>query len=312
MTTHVAEEKKQAVAEFEQLLLQYPIVAAVNVESLPAKQLSTMRAKLRGTCQIRMTKRRIMKVAIENVKAKKPGIEQLEAHLDGMPALLFTKENPFSLYKTIKKNKSKAAAKAGQKAPRDIIVPAGPTNFAPGPIIGELATAGIKSGVENGKVAIKMDSTVAREGDVISGKLASILLRLGIEPMEIGLNITAVYENGMILKRSVLDVDEDAYINLLRQAVAEGIALSMETGFLTKETVELALQKASREAASLAVEAKIPQDQLSLNDAELAVYTMLMQGPVAAPESAAAPAEKQHKEEQKEESMAEGLGNLFG
>ena len=69
-------------------------------------------------------------------------------HLKGMPALIFTKENPFSLFKTLKKSKTNAPAKANQTAPFDLIVPKGPTSFAPGPVIGELAILGIKSGVE--------------------------------------------------------------------------------------------------------------------------------------------------------------------
>src|SRR5262249_32466304 len=156
-----------------------------------------------------------------------------------------------------------------------IVVPAGPTNFAPGPIIGELGSVGIKTGIDAGKVAIKADSTVAKEGDVISGKLAGILLRLGIEPMKVGLDVTAVYENGMVITKNVLDVDEEQYLTDLRLGVAQAIALSMETGFLTKETAEMAIQKASREGAALAIEAKLPQDQLNLSEAELAVYTMM-------------------------------------
>jgi large subunit ribosomal protein L10 len=313
MTAHVSDEKKQVAAEFKQLVEQYPIIAAVNMESLPAKQLQTMREKLRGTCEIRMAKRRIMKVAMR--QAKKDGLDQLEPHMQGMSALLFTKENPFTLFKTLKKNQSKAAAKPGQKAPFDIVVPAGPTNFAPGPIIGELGSVGIKTGIEGGKVAIKADSTVAKEGATISPKLAALLLRLGIEPMKVGLAITAVYENGQVIKRDVLDVDEDAYIGNLRTAVAQAIALSMETGFLTKETTDLMIQKASREGAALAIETKTtPETGLNLSEAELAVYTMMTQGPVAAPASSA-PAQQAHKEDKEDkndESAAEGLGSLFG
>jgi len=66
-----------------------------------------------------------------------------------MPALLFTKENPFKLYNKLQKSKSSAPAKAGQTAPSEIVVPKGPTPFAPGPIIGELGALGIKTAVEN-------------------------------------------------------------------------------------------------------------------------------------------------------------------
>lgn len=315
MTAHVSAQKKQDAQEVETLLAEYPIVAAINVESLPAKQLQTMREKLRGTCHIRMAKRRVMMKAIEAAKIKRKGIEALEPHMEGMSALLFTKENPFTLYKTIKKNKSKAAAKAGQRAPREIIVPAGPTSFAPGPIIGELGSVGIKAGVEAGKIAIKQDAVVAKEGDIISAKLAGILLRLGIEPMEIGLDVRAVYEDGMIMTRSVLDVDEDMYLGMIVKAASEAIELSIESGFLTPDSRERAIQRSVRGATALAIELKqSPETGLSLSEAESALYNTIVNGPApaAAEEASTAPVKEDKKEEKKEEAAAEGLGSLFG
>ncbi|MFP4195875.1 MAG: 50S ribosomal protein L10, partial [Candidatus Woesearchaeota archaeon] len=182
---HVSEAKKRIVSEFTQLIDKYDYVGTVNMENLPAKELSTMREKLRDNVVIKMTKRRLLRVALKN--AKKDGIEKLEGHMKGMPAMIFTNQSPFSLFKTLKKNKSTTAIKAGQIAPNDIIVPAGPTSFAPGPVIGELGQVGIKAGIEGGKVAIKQDAVVAKEGEEVSSTLAGLLSRLGIEPMEIGL-----------------------------------------------------------------------------------------------------------------------------
>src|SRR3989338_4854886 len=174
-THHVAEKKKQVAKQIQKLILEYPIIAAVNMENLPAPQLQQMKAQLRGKIVLAMTKRRIMKHAIEGIKDKKKNIEQIEPYLQGMPALIFTRENPFSLFKTLKKSKTSAPAKAGQTAPSDIKVPKGPTSFAPGPIIGELAQVGVKSGVEGGKVVIKEDSIIVKEGGSISAKAAEIL-----------------------------------------------------------------------------------------------------------------------------------------
>src|SRR3989338_4447040 len=155
---HVAEYKKKIVADLVRQLVSSPIIGAVDMENLPAPQLQKMRAQLRGKVSFAMTKRRLMKIAIAQAKEKKKGVEEIEKYLKGMPALIFTNENPFKLYRMLEKNKSPAPAKAGQTAPRDIIVPAGPTSFAPGPIIGELGQIGIRTGVEGGKVSVKSDS----------------------------------------------------------------------------------------------------------------------------------------------------------
>ncbi len=244
-------EKEHVVEEIAKLLVEYPIVGIVNMVNLPTRQLQKMRADLRKTVVLRMTKRRMIKRAIEKAKAKRQGIEKIEEQLKGMPALLFTKGNPFALYKLLEKNKSNAPAKAGQIAPRDIVVKAGATSFAPGPIIAELGALGIKAGIEGGKVSIKADTVVVQEGEVINDKLAGILTRLGIEPMEIGLSLTAVYENGNIFTSKVLAIDENAYKQNISQAAAWALNLAMEAAYPTKETTTLLLQKAFRQAKGI-------------------------------------------------------------
>jgi large subunit ribosomal protein L10 len=249
--------KKATVKEFTKLILEYPIIGTINMESLPTPQLQTMRSQLRETVLMKMTKRRLIDLAFDEAEKKKPGVAKLKDYMRGMPALLFTKENPFILFKTLQKNKSNAPAKGGQTAPIDIIVKAGSTSFAPGPIISELGGIGIKTGIENGKVAIKEDSLVVKEGEVISANVAGILTRLGIEPMEVGLDVTAVFEDGIVFDKKTLHVDEKEYIDNITMCAKHSFNLAMEAGILTKETTELMVTKAFNEAKSLALSCDI-------------------------------------------------------
>ncbi|MFP4523089.1 MAG: 50S ribosomal protein L10 [Candidatus Nanoarchaeia archaeon] len=333
---HVSQAKKDAVAEYVDLINSYDMVGAVNLENLPAKQLNVMRTKLRKTVLVKMNKRRIMKVALE--QSKKEGLTDLEPYLKGMPALLFSNDNPFTLFKTLKKNKSTAAIKAGQIAPNDIVVTAGPTSFAPGPIIGELGAVGIKAGIEGGKVAIKQDTVVAKEGDEISEQLAGILSRLEIEPMKIGLDLTAVCENGEILTKAVLDIDEDAYYADLSQAASWAFNLAMQTAYPCEETIIALVTKAFSQSISLALDQDILTD-LTVGDTLIKAHNQMLgvagvlpedalsdalksaqatvSAQAAAPE-AKAPAEEEKKEDNNKEekkddgAAAAGLGALFG
>ncbi|MGM5482657.1 MAG: 50S ribosomal protein L10 [Nanobdellota archaeon] len=252
-----ADWKQKAVKEIEELISKYDIVGSVNMEYMPAKQLQKMRDTLRGTAEIRMAKRSLIKKAIENVKNKKKDIGKLEQYLNGMPALIFTSKNPFKLFKTLEKNKSTMAAKAGQLAPKDIVVKEGPTGFSPGPIIGELGAFKIKTAIENGKVAIKQEAVVAKQGDEISEKLANILSRMGIEPMEVGLDLQAVYEDGSIIEKDVLAVDEKEYKDNITRLSQEAFNLAMFVSYPTAETTELMVSKAHSDALALATEAVI-------------------------------------------------------
>jgi len=261
--THVSAYKKKVVETIVKLIKEYPIIGAVNLQNLPAPQLQTMRKQLRDKMTLITSRRSLVKHAIEQVKKEKPGIEKLEPYLKEIAALLFTKENPFKIYKIIQKSKSSAPAKAGQEAPFDIMIPAGPTPFAPGPIIGELGMLGIKTSVEGGKVAVVKDSVIVKEGEIIKPKVAELLTRFGIEPMEIGLNVLAVYENGTIYTKDILLIDEAAFLQQLQDAHTWAFNLAVEAGYYTKEIVETIIPKAFNEAKALAKEANIMCDLLA-------------------------------------------------
>lgn len=251
----VPETKIKTVKQVQKLLEEYPIIAIANLESMPTAQLTAMRKKLRGDVLIFMAKKRLVKLAFKNVK--KEGMLQLNEYLVGMPALVLTKYNPFKLYAVLEKSKSKAPAKVGQVCPIDVIIPAGPTNFSPGPIISELASVGIKAGVEGGKIAIKQEKQVVAEGEILNEKQVGIMAKFDIKPMRIGINITAVLENGFIFTKDVLAIDEEEYFNNFCLAAGQAMNLSVEIGYITIENRETLLVKAFTEAKALAIEAGI-------------------------------------------------------
>lgn len=329
-----AKRKTEAVKQFTELINEYPIIGAVDMENLPARQLQIMREQLRDTCRIHMTKRRLIQVAFEDANKDLSGLQE---HLKGMPALLFTKENPFTLFKILKKNKSPAPAKAGNIAPNDILIKAQATPFAPGPIIGELGKFGLKTGVEGGKVAIKADKVVCKEGEEISAELAGLLTRLEIYPMEVGLSLTAVYEDGEILTKSVLDIDEEQYMADLTAAAAGAFNLSVNAAIPLAENIELLLTTAARNTRSLAREsAYITEENADdiLQTATRHVYAItshlphealseeLIAGAAAQQAAPAAPAAETSKtetdspeeedDEDDGEAAAAGMGALFG
>lgn len=274
-THKVAQEKKDVVKKIVKHIKDYPIVGIVNMENLPAAQLQKMKKQLRGKIEMLMTKIKLTNLAIDEAKTARKGIEALQPYVKGMPALLFTKENPFSLYKILKKSKSAAAAKAGQLAPKDLVVPAGPTPFTPGPVISEFAALGIKAGVEGGKVAVKQDAVVCKEGKAISAPLASMLARLGIEPMEIGLDLVVVFENGTIYDKKVLDIDETVFMGKIMQAASESFNLAVEVALPMKDTIEVLIAKGFREAKAVALEGNILADAVVAELVEKAEREML-------------------------------------
>jgi large subunit ribosomal protein L10 len=149
------------------------------------------------------------------------------------------------------------AAKPGEKAPEDIVIPGGPTSFKPGPIVGELQQAGIPAAIESGKVKIKETRTVVKKGGVISAKLAAVLVKLDIKPMDVGLALQAAFHDGSIYEPSVLSVDETVTLGQIQLAARQALALSVEAAIPTKDSIDAILVKAVRDARGLAVEASV-------------------------------------------------------
>ena len=245
------ELKKKIAGRIEELCTAYKVVGVLDVSNIPAMQLQNMRAKLRGDLLIFMAKKRVIRIALENAKKSKKGVEALEGSLSGMPALVFANISPFRLASMLRESRTPAPAKPGQLAPRDIVIPAGPTAFAPGPVIGELGAIGIKTGVEGGKIAIKQDHVAAKKGEAINKKTAEVLAKLGIMPMEIGLSIKAAYEDGFVFT-DALEFDDKKVRDMLAAAVQRSQTLALAISYPTKSTISLLIAKAHQQARGLA------------------------------------------------------------
>jgi len=250
MKHKISAKKLKEVEEIKNLSNKYSVIGLIDMTNLPSLQLQRMRQQLRSTLFLKMTKKRLIRIGLEQLKEKE-NIKEFSDQLRGEAALIFTNDSPFKLAKVLNKGKSNAPAKVGQIAPNDIIIPAGPTSFAPGPVIGELGQLGIKTEVKEGKIAIKEDKLLVREGEIINQKAADMLYKLGVEPMKVGLNLVAAYEKGIIYTKDVLSVDEEAYINNIKQMGMDAFNLAIHIGYITKDNVKQLIQKAFRDSSAL-------------------------------------------------------------
>jgi large subunit ribosomal protein L10 len=150
-----------------------------------------------------------------------------------------------------------APAKGGEIANHDIKVKAGDTPFKPGPIVGELQKVGIPAAIEKGKVVIKKDKVIVPEGKEISSDVAKMLTRLEIFPIEIGMELNGVYEDGNIFKPDVLDIDMDEFLGDIKRASANAFNLAIETSWYNKLTIQPLLMKAHHNAFAIGLEQNI-------------------------------------------------------
>ncbi|USH00783.1 50S ribosomal protein L10 [Thermococcus argininiproducens] len=336
---HVAEWKKKEVEELAELIKSYPVVALVDVADVPAYPLSKMRESLRGKAIFRVSRNTLIEIALRKAAQElgNPEIEKLVDYIQGGAGILVTEMNPFKLYKFLEESKKPAPAKPGVPAPRDIVVPAGPTPLSPGPLVGEMQALGIPARIEKGKVSIQKDTVVLKTGEIITPQLANILNQLGIEPLEVGLKLLAAYEDGIVYTPEVLAIDEEQYISMLQQAYMHAFNLSVNVAYPTKQTIEAIIQKAFLGAKNVAVEAgyvtketagdilgkafrialliaqELPEELLDEKTKELLNQQAQVIAAQPQPaEEAEEKVEEEEEEEKEEEEALAGLGALFG
>ncbi len=329
---HVADWKKEKVAELEELTNNNEIIGIVNLADIPAPQLQTMRRTLGDKAILKMSRKNFIKIALANSNKE---VEGLADYLEGQPAMVFTEMNPFKLFKILEDSKTEAPAKAGAIAPADIVVPAGDTSFPPGPILGELQQAGIPAKIDKGSIVVQEDATVVKEGEPVPKNVADILTKLEIYPMEVGMDLLAVCEGDTIYTADVLKIDEEETLQTIATAYQNAINLSVNAGIVNSESAPILIQKAATEAMNLAINANILTSEttdkiLSKAYAQmLAVASLLSSDALddelseklnSVPAATEAPAdnteepeeEEVEEEEDEEESAAAGLGALFG
>src|SRR2546427_756703 len=226
--------------------------------------------------------------------------------------------------------KIEAAQTPPPEVDRAIGVGEGDRPCKPGPIGGEMQKGGVPAAIERGKVVIKKDKLLVKAGDRIPRDVATVLTRLEIYPLTVGLDLRGAFEAGTVFRRDVLSVD-DAKVRadlsvagrnalnlavfvgypskqtirpLLSTAFRRALALAIESGFPTKESVKFLLAKAQAQALALA--SRAPE---AVDDA-----TRKRLGGGSAGEPAKGEPEKAEKKEEKssEEEAAAGLGSLFG
>src|SRR6266704_2095593 len=253
-TRKVAAWKKEAIAELQALLEKYPVIAAADLTKVRSSQIHELRKRLRDRVAMVVTKNNLLRKSVELSESGHGRVGEFVKDLQGSKILLFTDVNPYSLIILLEKSKVRVPAKAGDIATGEIMVPAGNTGLPPGPVISEFGEIRVRTKIEGGSIWVASDSVVARRGDLITPKMASVLSKLGLKPMEAGLTLAVAFDNGTILRPEDMAFDLPSYKSDVLLAINNALNLSTEAGYVTPENAPRILVKGMREALALAGE----------------------------------------------------------
>jgi large subunit ribosomal protein L10 len=312
--------KKDTVSDLVDLLNSGDTIAVIDIHGVPAGAMIGMRATLRDNMKIQVAKKRLMKLAWEQVGNES---EDLDSLFQGVvqPALVSSSAmNSFEMFS-------------------ELVVEKMDTGMPPGPIVGDLNSVGIPAKIMGGSVQIQKRTVILKEGDVFEGEMGMMLSKIGINPIVTGLRLCGTLEGGTVFAPSTLDLDLEQFESDLISYGAGAFNLACNITWFTSQTMPTLIAKASGEALAVALEAAVATADTiphligranmsamgvagslspeALDDELSSMLGAAANAAAAAPADVAedaseAPTEAAEEEEEDEGAGFGGLGDLFG
>src|ERR671923_1234649 len=248
--TSYPQGKQSLYQQMMELPKSYNVIALSKVNKVRATQLMMIRKKFHKDIIIKVIKNRVTQRAFEKIADVK-GIQELSSQLEGQCALMFTNISPFKLNLIFEQNKVFLAAKGGDIAKTEIMIPAGDTGITPGPVLSEFKEANVPTKIDQGTIWVSKDTVVAKPGQTISHKLASLMSKLDIKPIEAGISVIFAISEGFVFKDSDLNINLTEYKDELIKSFQEAIALATESAYVTEVTINPLIIRAHKHAIAL-------------------------------------------------------------
>jgi large subunit ribosomal protein L10 len=247
--TQISEKKVKEVETLTNLIKSKKTILVTSIKNIPASQFQEISKKLRGKAIIKVPKKTLIFRAIESSKNQE--IKKLEEKIEDSFAILFSNLDPYELAVELLKKRSPAKAKPGQEAPEDIEIQEGPTELVPGPAISELGALGIQIQIEKGKIHIKESKIIVKKGHKISQAASELMSKLDITPFTIGFVPLCAFdteENKVYLN---IEINQEETIKEIKEAFGKAIALAVNLGYASKDTIKFLIGKAAIQEKAL-------------------------------------------------------------
>jgi len=245
----IPESKQALVKQLSEDMKNARTILVASCKGLPGQQYHDIKKKLRSKASIRVARKSAVMRAIE--ATKKPALQNLKEQYGADCALFLSDVDPFELSGLLTDNQSATKAKTGDIAPYEIAIEPGPTDLVPGPAISELGAVGLKVAVKEGKLEIQNRAVVAKEGAVITDKVAGVLGKLGVSPMKVGFLPLAAYDSQDDKTYVGIRIDKAGAYEQLKEMISKALGFATKVGYVVKENVSYFISKAAQEEKAL-------------------------------------------------------------
>merc|ERR1712195_122874 len=201
------QERKDKVWENTQTCCaKYSKCMFVNVDNVTSKQICIMRKQFREIDAVMcMGKNTLMRKAIKEMQdadieenKSRPHLNIIRDALVLNTGCIFTNGDLSVISKILDSQVRGAPAKVGSLAPKDVIVPAGPTGMDPKQT-GFFQALNIQTKIVKAQIEIINPVTVIILGDKVTPSQTALLDKLKIMPFEYKMNIRSFMEGGKLV-----------------------------------------------------------------------------------------------------------------
>lgn len=242
-------EKVEEVKDTIGQMKKYKTVALLSLFQLPDALFQSLRKKIREDGgKVFVLRKPVISRILESNKRLAPYVGETNKPV----ALIYTNGSPYELNQFFKQHRKKRAAKVGDIAIAPIIIPEGDTDLPPGPVLSELKAAGLNVQIKAGKIAVVKESTLAKEGEKLTGQKVKALQSLGIKPFENMARFIMGFDGEYVYTKSVLDVGETVPQDLAA-SLSQAMNVSLNLNYPTGQNIKLLLGNAMKQSFNLAI-----------------------------------------------------------
>jgi large subunit ribosomal protein L10 len=201
------ERKEKTINELVSYLKNYKYFIIADLFKIKSADLQELRKIFYNSFKFKVVKNSLFRAALKKVYEENT-VKKLEPYLQKQNIYIFSNANPYEIYLQLEKNKIKTAAKPGDIADEDIIIPAGNTGIAPGPVMSKFSKLKIPTKVEEGAITVTKDTVVVKKGDKISSEAVELLNLLGIKPISVTLKLKYGFDGKNVIENIYLDLNQ--------------------------------------------------------------------------------------------------------
>jgi large subunit ribosomal protein L10 len=201
------ERKEKIINELVGYLKNYKYFIIADLFKIKSADLQELRKIFYDSLKFKVVKNSLFRVALKKVYEENT-VKKLEPYLHKQNIFIFSNANPYEIYLQLEKNKIKTAAKPGDIAEEDIIIPAGNTGITPGPVMSKFSKLKIPTKVEEGAITVTKDTVVVKKGDKISSEVVELLNLLGIKPISVTLKLKYGFDGKNIIENIYIDLNQ--------------------------------------------------------------------------------------------------------